>query len=103
MQDNLLLHQLFFLSLPWFDSASPKKVEKIPALEIYHNTINDIIVFNGNRNKKGSLFLIAKGGEPRQAHQHLDGGTFIVESNGVCWTEDLGADDYAYRIWDRTS
>ena len=94
MQDNLLLHQLFFLSLPWFDNASPKKVEKIPALEIYHNTINDIIVFNGNRNKKGSLFLIAKGGEPRQAHQHLDGGTFIVESNGVCWTEDLGADDY---------
>lgn len=46
-------------------------MEKIPALEIYHNTINDIIVFNGNRNKKGSLFLIAKGGEPRQAHQHL--------------------------------
>lgn len=101
MQDNLLLHQLFFLSLPWFDNASPKKVEKIPALEIYHNTINDIIVFNGNRNKKGSLFLIAKGGEPRQAHQHLDGGTFIVESNGVCWTEDLGADDYALPgFWD---
>ncbi len=25
MQDNLLLHQLFFLSLPWFDNASPKK------------------------------------------------------------------------------
>lgn len=100
MQDNLLLHQLFFLSLPWFDNASPKKVEKIPALEIYHNTINDIIVFNGNRNKKGSLFLIAKG-EPRQAHQHLDGGTFIVESNGVCWTEDLGADDYALPgFWD---
>ena len=101
MQDNLLLHQLFFLSLPWFDNASPKKVEKIPALEIYHNTINDIIVFNGNRNKKGSLFLIAKGGEPRQAHQQLDGGTFIVESNGVCWTEDLGADDYALPgFWD---
>ena len=56
MQDNLLLHQLFFLSLPWFDNASPKKVEKIPALEIYHNTINDIIVFNGNRNKKVLYF-----------------------------------------------
>lgn len=101
MQDNLLLHQLFFLSLPWFDNASPEKAEKIPALEIYHNTINDIIVFNGNRKKKGSLFLIAKGGEPRQAHQHLDGGTFIVESNGVCWTEDLGSDDYSLPgFWD---
>ncbi len=101
MQDNLLLHQLFFLSLPWFDNASPEKAEKMPALEIYHNTINDIIVFNGNRKKKGSLFLIAKGGEPRQAHQHLDGGTFIVESNGVCWTEDLGSDDYSLPgFWD---
>ena len=101
LQDNLLLHQLFFLSLPWFDNASPEKAEKIPALEIYHNTINDIIVFNGNRKKKGSLFLIAKGGEPRQAHQHLDGGTFIVESNGVCWTEDLGSDDYSLPgFWD---
>lgn len=28
MQDNLLLHQLFFLSLPWFDNASPKKWRK---------------------------------------------------------------------------
>lgn len=101
MQDNLLLHQLFFLSLPWFDNASPEKAEKMPALDIYHNTINDIIVFNGNRKKKGSLFLIAKGGEPRQAHQHLDGGTFIVESNGVCWTEDLGSDDYSLPgFWD---
>ena len=101
LQDNLLLHQLFFLSLPWFDNASPEKAEKMPALEIYHNTINDIIVFNGNRKKKGSLFLIAKGGEPRQAHQHLDGGTFIVESNGVCWTEDLGSDDYSLPgFWD---
>lgn len=101
IQDNLPLHQLFFLSLPWFDNSAPKKTEKIPALEIYHNTINDIIVFNGNRKKKGALFLIAKGGEPRQAHQHLDGGTFIVESEGVCWTEDLGADDYALPgFWD---
>lgn len=101
VQDNLPLHQLFFLSLPWFNNASPEKAEKIPALEIYHNTINDIIVFNGNRKKKGSLFLIAKGGEPCQAHQHLDGGTFIVESDGVCWTEDLGSDDYSLPgFWD---
>lgn len=29
LQDNLLLHQLFFLSLPWFDNASPEKAEKM--------------------------------------------------------------------------
>lgn len=92
--DNTPLHQLFFLSLPWFDTTSVGELSSIPALEVYHNTINDIVVFNGNRNKKGTLFLIAKGGEPMQAHQQEDCGTFIVESDGVCWTEDLGSDDY---------
>lgn len=98
---NASLHQLFFLSLPWFDTASATKNQTVPALEVYHNTINDILVLNGNRDTKGSIFLIAKGGEPRQAHQQLDCGTFIVETDSVCWTEDLGADDYSLPgFWD---
>ena len=39
--------------------------------------------------KKGSIYLVAKGGLPNQAHQQMDCGTFIVESDGVLWTEDL--------------
>lgn len=101
MSSNAPLNQLFFLSLPWFDAASAVDVAPIPPLEVYHNTINDILVFNGKRDQPGALFLIAKGGEPRQAHQQLDGGTFIVESDSVCWTEDLGADDYSLPgFWD---
>lgn len=101
IRNNAPLNQLFFLSLPWFDSSSTDNSAAIPALEIYHNTINDIVVFNGKRDKKGSVFLIAKGGEPKQAHQHLDGGTFIIESDGICWTEDLGSDDYSLPgFWD---
>ncbi len=89
-----MFDQLFFLSLPWFDSASPKDASAVPAMEVYHNKINDIVVFNGNRSKKGSVYLVAKGGFPNHAHQHMDCGTFIIESDGVLWTEDLGADDY---------
>ena len=101
LSSNEPLHQLFFLSLPWYDAASVADVAPIPSLEVYHNTINDILVFNGKRDKPGSLFLIAKGGEPMQAHQQLDGGTFIIESDSVCWTEDLGADDYSLPgFWD---
>lgn len=101
VRNNPPLHQLFFLSLPWYDTASAGKAGFIPTLEVYHNTINDIVVFNGNRNKKGSLYLIAKGGEPMQAHQQEDCGTFIVESDGICWTEDLGSDDYTLPgFWD---
>ena len=94
IERDLGLHQLFFLALPWFDAAAEGASTIVPALEVYHNSINDLMVFNGNRNKKGSLFLIAKGGQPNQAHQQMDCGTFIVESDSVCWTEDLGADDY---------
>lgn len=101
LSSQLPLHQLFFLSLPWYDAATVADAAPIPSLEVYHNTINDILVFNGKRDKPGSLFLIAKGGEPMQAHQQLDGGTFLVESDSVCWTEDLGADDYSLPgFWD---
>ena len=89
-----MFDQLFFLSLPWFDAASSKGASAVPALEVYHNKINDIVVFNGDRSKKGAVYLAAKGGLPNQAHQQMDCGTFIIESDGVLWTEDLGADDY---------
>lgn len=101
IRSNQPLHQLFFLSLPWFEPVVAATEASLPAMEVYHNSINDIVVFNGDRRKKGSVFLIAKGGEPRQAHQHLDCGTFIVESDSVCWTEDLGSDDYSLPgFWD---
>ena len=94
IQEKKALHPLFFLTLPWFDAKSPAKSENIPSLEVYHNSINDLVVLNGNRQERGSVFLVAKGGTPNQAHQQMDCGTFIIESDSVCWTEDLGADDY---------
>lgn len=101
IRQNQPMHQLFFLSLPWFNPASPAQNEQIPALEVYHNSINDLLVLNVDRKEKGSVFLVAKGGLPNQAHQQMDCGTFIIESNSVCWTEDLGADDYALPgFWD---
>lgn len=101
IKQNQPIHQLFFLSLPWFNPASPTQNENIPSLEVYHNSINDLVVLNGNRKEKGSVFLVAKGGLPNQAHQQMDCSTFIIESDSVCWTEDLGADDYALPgFWD---
>lgn len=101
VSNDLAENQMFFLSLPWFDTATGGESRRIPAMEVYHNAINDIIVFNGDRDKDGSIFLIAKGGTPNQAHQQMDCGTFLVEADGICWTEDLGADDYALPgFWD---
>ncbi len=94
-------HQLFFLSLPWYDTAMADQSTPRPRLEVFHNRINDIIALNGDRNTPGYVTLLAKGGEPMQAHQQLDGGAFVVESDSVCWLEDLGADDYSLPgFWD---
>lgn len=94
-------HQLFFLALPWWDNSPATKTASVPRLEIYHNSINDLIALNGNRKIKGSLCLLAKGGKPMEAHQQLDGGTFIVESDSILWLTDLGSDDYSLPgFWD---
>lgn len=94
-------HQLFFLSLPWYDTASTDTNTPLPRLQVFHNDINDIIALNGDRNTPGFVSLLAKGGEPMQAHQQLDGGTFIIESDSICWLVDLGSDDYSLPgFWD---
>ena len=84
--------RFYFLSIPWYDTAS-STADAFPKLKVYEG-INDIVVFNGNRNIPNSLYLIAKTGDPDMAHQQLDIGTFIVEMNGIRWTDDLGTDNY---------
>ena len=84
--------RFYFLSIPWYDTAS-STADALPKLKVYEG-INDIVVLNGNRNIPNSLYLIAKTGDPDMAHQQLDIGTFIVEMNGIRWTDDLGTDNY---------
>lgn len=91
--------RFYFLSIPWYDTAS-SPADALPKLKVYEG-INDIIVFNGNRNIPNSLYLIAKTGDPDMAHQQLDIGTFIIETNGIRWTDDLGSDNYSLPgFWD---
>lgn len=93
IDEKLNKHYSFFLSIPWYDEAKTTKIDKRPALDIYRG-VNDIVVFNGNPDLENPLYLIAKGGAPRMAHQQMDCGTFIVESDGIRWTDDLGSDNY---------
>ena len=98
--DELRPPRHFFLALPWFDSATFDQQVPLPKMKLYRG-INDIVVFNGNKNTPDFIYLIAKGGEPTKAHQQMDVGTFIIETNGVRWSDDLGADDYSLEgFWD---
>lgn len=92
----------FFLCIPWYDNAKSVKVEK-PKLQIFENEFNPILVFNGKSTSKNSIYLIAKGGAGDEAHQHLDLGSFIVETNGIRWADELGAERYSLPgFWDYT-
>lgn len=91
--------RFYFLSIPWYDTSSSVS-ESLPELNVYRG-INDIVVFNGDKNTPNSLYLIAKTGDPDMAHQQLDIGTFIVETNGIRWSDDLGTDNYSLPgFWD---
>ena len=41
-----------------------------------------------------AVFVGLKGGSPRANHGHMDGGSFILEADGVRWGIDLGAEGY---------
>jgi hypothetical protein len=40
------------------------------------------------------MFLGVKGGLSNVSHGHMDVGSFVLESDGVRWVEDLGAENY---------
>ena len=100
LKDERLPRWHFFLALPWFDNALFDRQAPLPKMQLYRG-INDIVVFNGNKNTPDFIYLIAKGGDPTKAHQQMDVGTFIVETNGIRWSDDLGADNYSLPgFWD---
>ncbi|MEA4935149.1 MAG: heparinase II/III family protein [Paludibacter sp.] len=95
----------FFLCIPWYDNAITASPEEKPALQIFEDVYNPMMVFNGKNTASNSIFLITKGGMSNLPHQHLDAGSFVVETNGVRWLDDPGAtaDDYALPgFWDYT-
>lgn len=93
----------FFLCIPWYDNTTTASCENKPALQIFEDVYNPMMVFNGKSTAPNSIYLIAKGGMSNLPHQHLDAGSFVVETNEVRWLDDPGAtaDDYALPgFWD---
>ena len=94
IESNSTLNEFFFLSLPWYDTETASSVAAVPSLQVFRNDIADIAVLCGDQSKAGALKLITKGGEPMKSHQQMDAGTFVVGSDGIDWTAELGAENY---------
>lgn len=41
-----------------------------------------------------AVYVAVKGGSPANSHAHLDVGSFVMESDGVRWAMDFGAENY---------
>ncbi len=41
-----------------------------------------------------ATFVGLKAGAPAGHHGHMDAGSFVLDSDGVRWASDLGAEDY---------
>jgi len=92
--------RFFFLCIPWFDEVIWTGETDNQKLKIFKGE-PDILVFDGERDNPDELFLIAKGGDPDMAHNQLDVGAFIVESQKIRWGIDVGSESYGLpSFWD---
>lgn len=92
--------RFFFLSIPWFDDSPDVKVIEHP-LSVYHG-LTDLLIFNGGSlNDINRLYLAAKTGRGSWSHNHLDGGSFVLDCDGERWGIEIGAESYSLPdFWD---
>lgn len=83
----------FPLALAWYDDAPFDNDAPKSRIRTFHN-VNDILVLRGSQENPGSIHVIAKGADPDMAHQQADGGSFVIESEGRRWIDELGCDSY---------
>lgn len=93
LKEKTAIPRYFFLGIPWYQKGA-KETKALPKLQVYKGD-DAIIAFNGDRNVPGSIYLAAKAGVPDMAHAQMDCGTFVLETNGMRWTDDLGPDNYS--------
>lgn len=68
---------------------------------------NPMVVFIGEKNDPHQFYLGATGGKASLSHGNMDGGSFILEMNGVRWVIDPGNQSYneieqtGFDLWGR--
>lgn len=93
--------RLYAMEIAWFDPrGTTDEVGKQP-LDIFFRSIVPIVAMRSAWNDSNALYVTFKGGLNTASHGHLDIGSFVLESDGVDWAIDLGADSYSLPgYWD---
>jgi hypothetical protein len=84
--------RFFPMALLWSD-AQQRRAE--PAvLNWYGRGPNPLAAFRTSWTDPNAVYLAIKAGSPGASHGHMDVGSFVMESDGVRWSLDLGMQSY---------
>ncbi len=81
------------LHLLWLPTATRQKPTPLP-LDSSWDGDQPLATFRSSWSDPDALFFAIKGGHPGASHGQMDVGSFILESDGIRWVEDLGSDNY---------
>ena len=76
------------------DYVSEDAVDRLELDKHFRNV--ELVTFRSTWKNKRGMYLAAHGGYGKTAHWNLDSGTFVIDSQGVRFAEDLGAGNYAW-------
>ena len=85
--------RFFPLLLIWLPKETQQATQAFP-LDSQWQGIQPVATFRGSWTDPNAMYLAIKGGLCNVSHGHMDVGSFVFESGGVRWVEDLGADEY---------
>jgi len=83
------------LNALWFPEENKNKTtSSVIAEDLHFRGPADIALFRSSWNDPHAIFLGLRAGLNTTNHSHLDLGSFVLDSDGVRWAEDLGPDNY---------
>ena len=86
------LNRIFALEIIWFIPGNFPEEDVLP-LDTYYRGLTDVTFFRSSW-INDALWVGFKAGKNSLNHAHLDCGSFVFETQGQRWAEDLGSDDY---------
>lgn len=91
MGDTDRLFPLFLIACSKIDFNSIKS----PSYNTYHcSGLEPLFIYRSGWDSPDDTYLGVKGGRAADNHGHIDAGSFVYESERVCWAIDLGSQDY---------
>lgn len=86
-------HRLFPFVLFWLETPEAGTSSRLPLVWDGQGPV-PITIQRSSWNDDEALFVGLKGGSPSGPHGHMDGGSFVMDTKGVRWAVDLGAEGY---------